>query len=269
MSDNSRSKIGLTENDKTSIATIVTGAVASSVSGSIFIGAFASIGTIAWRRKPYETYKRLCDIMPENMRLFLPAVKIAYETMCEDLDRCVIEAPNYLLLKEEKITSQLSVLHTPENMLLNTTEFRDLYKAHKWGVGNEKDISLLKEIKASGVILKIDCQSICVGAYATLVSMRRRYQSSFIIDPSGASGKEQSQRSDSDADIMITADAPMILGQKREKFKKRFTVTTQLQSIFRKKGTPKGKQRTFIYPDSSVTHQEKLVREQRLTVQFR
>lgn len=250
----------ITDGDKTAILSIMAATVfAMPFAGAVasVVGSGAAIAAILGRRKLPDAEQTLYDSLPDDAKLFLPTVSMAYGQLLRDLRLSPLVSPRVQSVEEEVIKATNSIIEPPENMMPIEPELKRLFTGRKWGELLPSDLSLLAEISGLESPMRIDCQSICVGAYATLVSMNSKYNLGLEIDPSSASGREQSvTRSYEDDDIVVTADAPMILGEGAFPFQKRFTVSKEIQSLLCVRGGQhRDRRAVYIYPKSSVQHQ--------------
>lgn len=257
----------ISDDDKKAIASILAGAGAALlVAGSYgtVAGAAAAIAALLGWRPVSKAVQLTMDSIPEDVKLYLPAILLAREQMIKDLDRSPLIAPSLLDLANEKTNAELNVLQPREELLGASKHINRIKKDWVWATATETDIALLSEMDQAPSPLRVDCQSICVGAYAAFVSMKKRYESNFEIDPGAASGRETAQNKGYEADdILVTADAPMVLGADEFRFEKAFLVTTEEQSILQKKGMHHHDRPTvFVYPLSSVEHQLMCMAEQ-------
>ncbi len=256
----------ITDGDKTAILSIMAATVVAlpfaGAAGPV-AGGIAGITAILGRRKFPDAEQMLYDSLPEDAKLFLPTVTMAYGQLLRDLNNSPLSSPKLQSVEEELIKEENSLLNPAENMLPVESELKRLFLGRVWGEASESDLSLLRELVNSEEPLRIDCQSICVGAYATLASMKNKYDLNIEVDPSSASGREQSvTMSYDDDDFIITADAPMILGDSAFPFQKCFTVSREMQSLLCVRGGQhRDKRAVHIYPKSSVEHQVMLMSE--------
>jgi len=255
------------EGDKKSIASILAAAgVALLITGTAgqLAGAAAAIAAILGWKKLSKANQYLIDSIPEDVKLYLPVVLLARDQMVSDINRSPLTTPLLLKKHNEEIQQSLNLLAPGEHMVRTSAHIARIKSDRIWGKADSRDVAMLAEMDQSSVKLKVDCQSICVGAYAAFVSMKKRYGASFSIDPGAASGRETAlTKGYQDDDILVTADAPMLLGAKGFRFEKMLPVTSEVQSVLMKKGMHHhSKPSIFVYPLSSVEHQLMCMAEQ-------
>ncbi|MEL6667004.1 MAG: hypothetical protein AAFQ24_12795, partial [Pseudomonadota bacterium] len=253
------------EDDQTQLALyalagIVILTIGAGVPGGLTTATLGS-AIIVGRRKMKGINRHFWEAIPEGARLFIPALLLAYRQMSSDLERSSLIPDAKYSVSPEEIKEKLDILNPKEILTADEREFRRIFEKSVWGVASDADISILSEMDQTDIPLRIDCSAVNVGAYVALISMKKRYGASFAVDPSAASGREtvvtEGYKGD---DLVITADAPMILGEETIRFKKLLNISTEIQSVLIRKGTShKDKRKVFLYPRSSVDYQQRVI----------
>lgn len=244
-------------------------------------GAFAAASIIIGRKLLPSFYERLFNSLPQEVRLYVPSVLIALEQLRSNLDGSPLISPVILENAERTIAYNYKFLNPSKNLSPLETDIDRLFRNHLWAVADKRDVQIVKETDGVDPPLRIDCLSICTGAYVTLQSMKKRYGLKFSIDSSRASGREQviarrhlfnessSKLTPVDHDILIGGDTPLVLGESQVTFQKRFTVTNEPQALlYRVGGEHRAQKVVHLYPRSTATHHMMLMAEKSKSVYF-